>query len=97
VKAWEAQQQRYELAAAFPGCVVYTLTKSMSNSQMPHYLCTASFQKGQPSILQSRKGRSTKAGRVPASFSCPACKAGAFIRWMNAISPKYFEEITPEG
>jgi hypothetical protein len=96
MKDWDAQKQRYRLATPFPGCMVYALQKSMSDGQPAHYLCTACFQNGQPSILQSKEGRSTKEGHVHSSFSCPACKAEAFTHWNNAVSPQYFEDIQPE-
>lgn len=52
---WDAQKQRYKLAAPFAGCMVYALQKSMSDGEPPHYLCTSCFQKAQRSILQGKE------------------------------------------
>jgi len=94
MKGWDAQKQRYKLAAPFPGCMVYALQKSMSNGEPPHYFCTACFQKGQPSILQGREGKPRKeGGRIHSSFACPACGSEAFTEWMNVPAPQYFEDI----
>lgn len=96
MKDWNAQKQRYKLAAPFPGCMVYALQKSMSEGQTPHYFCAACFQNGQPSILQSREGRQTREGRVRGNFYCPVCKSEAVTGYMNAVAPQYFEDIKPE-
>jgi hypothetical protein len=96
MKDWDAQKQRYKLAAPFAGCMVYALQKSMSEGQPPHYLCASCFQKSDPSILQSREGRQTKEGRVRGNFYCPACRSEAVTGYMNAVAPEYFEDIKPE-
>jgi hypothetical protein len=96
MKAWETQKHRYKLAAPFPGCMVYALQKSTGEGETAHYLCAACFQKGEPSILQSREGRHTKEGRVHASFYCPTCRSEAVTEWMNKIAPQYFEDIVPQ-
>lgn len=93
MKNWDAEKQRYKLAAPFPGCMVFAVQKSMSNGETAHYLCATCFNRGQPSILQSREGRMTKEGRVFSSFICTACKSEAFTQYMNKVAPKYFEDI----
>ncbi len=95
MKDWNAQKQRYKLAAPFAGCMVYALQKSMSEGQTPHYLCASCFQKGESSILQSREGRHTKEGRIHSSFYCSVCRSEAVTGWMNAIPPQYLEDIQP--
>ncbi len=99
MKNWDAQKQRYKLAAPSPGCMVYALQKSMSGGETPHYLCAACFQKDQPSILQGKEGRPLKPGMgmVHASYCCPVCGSEAFTRWVNVQPPQYFEDIKPPG
>jgi hypothetical protein len=96
MKNWEAEKQRYELAAPFPGCMVYALKRSMSNGQPPHYLCTNCYQKGQPSILQAR-GQSGPVALRFAAYCCPNpnCKSEAVTRYTNVTAPQYFEDIKP--
>ena len=96
MKNWDAQKQRYKLAAPFAGCMVYALQKSMSNGEPPHYLCAACFQKGEPSILQSREAKRTKEGRDCSLFYCSVCRSEAVTGYMNTVSPQYFEDIKPE-
>lgn len=98
MKNWDAEKQRYELVAPFPGCMVYALKKSMGGGQPPHYLCTSCFQRGQPSILQGRENRTMKGGGIPySSYSCPVCNNQAFTQWTNVVAPQYFEDIKPPG
>jgi len=98
MKDWDAQKQRYKLAAPFPSCMVFALQKSMSDGQPAHYLCAACFHKGQPSILQGREGRMPKeGGRIYAAYVCPTCKSEAFTKWMNVTPPEYFEDVRPQG
>jgi hypothetical protein len=92
---WDAQKQRYRLAAPFSGCMVYALQKSMSDDETAHYLCTACFQKGQRSILQGKQTHGP--GRPSAVYYCPSCKSDAKTQWTNVTPPQYFEEITPRS
>jgi hypothetical protein len=86
---WATQKQRYKLATPFAGCMVYALQKSMSDGETPHYLCTACFQKGQPSILQGKE-----AGAMRNSYYyCPVCKSEASTQYRNVSPPAYFEDI----
>jgi hypothetical protein len=95
---WEAQKQRYKLAAPFPGCMVYALQKSMSGGETPHYLCASCYQRGQPSILQGKEGSHLLAGTgvAHALYRCPVCKSEAFSTWANVQPPQYFEDIKPK-
>jgi len=97
MKNWETEKQRYKLAAPFPGCMVYALQKAMSGGETAHYLCTACYQKGQPSILQGREAKQTKEGRGNAAFICDVCglRAEPNSPWVPA--PQYFEDIVPQG
>ena len=97
MKDWDAEKQRYELAAPFSGCMVYALKKSASDGKTAHYLCTSCYQKGQPSILQGREGRQTKEGKGHAAFICDVCGSVAETNshWVSA--PQYFEDIVPQG
>lgn len=52
MKDWEAQKQRYQLAAPYPGCLVYALKKTMSGGEPPHYICTNCYESSKRSILQ---------------------------------------------
>jgi hypothetical protein len=97
MKDWETQKQRYELAAPFPGCMVYALKKSMSDGKTAHYLCTSCYQKGQPSILQGKEGNPKKTGISYSLYYCSICGTEAFSQWVNVPKPEYFEDIKPEG
>ena len=98
MKAWEAQKKRYELAAPFPGCMVYALKRSMANGQTPHYLCTSCYQKGQPSILQDKEGRHhPKEGPIMCSYYCSHCGSQAFTQWLDVSAPEYFADIVPQA
>ena len=94
MKHWDAEKQRYKLAAPFPGCMVFAVQKSMCNGEPAHYLCATCYNKGEASILQCRQGRNTKDGREHSSFFCHVCKSEAFTQWMNVVAPKYHEELT---
>jgi hypothetical protein len=98
MKNWDAQKQRYKLAAPFPGCMVYALQKSMSGGETPHYLCASCFDKGERSILQGREGRQTKEGKPHAAYYCPnpSCRSEATTRYYNVTQPQYFEDIQPQ-
>ena len=100
MKDWDAQKERYKLAAPYPGCMVYAPQKSMSNGEPAHYICAACYQKGQRSILQGVEGRPRKeGGRLMGSYNCPnpTCKSEAFTGYMDAPAPQYFEDIKPAG
>lgn len=98
MKNWDAEKQRYELAAPFPGCMVYALKKSVGEGKTPHYLCPGCYQKGQPSILQGREGRVTKgAGKSNAAFICDVCGSAAETNSPWVPTPQYFEDIVPQG
>jgi hypothetical protein len=86
---WDSQKQRYKLAAPFVGCMVYALQKSMSDGETAHYLCTACFQKGQPSILQAKEAGSMR----NSYYCCPVCKSEASSQYRNVTPPGYFEDI----
>lgn len=92
MKDWEAQKQRYELAAPFPGCMVFALKRAMSEGQIPHYLCASCYQNGKASILQ---GREMLGGGGSAWYHCPICTSQAFTKWSNVEPPQYFEDIKP--
>jgi cell division protein FtsB len=92
MKDWDAQKQRYKLAAPFPGCMVYALQKSMNTGETAHYLCASCFQKGESSILQGIEDRT---GVRNAAYQCPVCKSLAFTAWANVTAPQYFEDIKP--
>lgn len=89
MKDWEAQKQRYELAAPFPGCMVFALKRSMSSGQTPHYLCANCYQDGKASILQGYASR----GMGTAWYQCTACNSQAFTKFSNVQAPQYFEDI----
>lgn len=93
MKDWEAQKQRYVLAAPFAGCMVYALKKDMSNGEPAHYLCVACFQKGERSILQGME--QPGGGRRSAYYLCPRreCGSQAVTQWSNVSPPEYFEDI----
>ena len=88
MKDWDAQKQRYKLAAPFSGCMVYALQKSASEGEPPHYLCASCFQKGDRAILQ---GKETKTRH--SYYFCNACGSEAETQWNNVIAPVYFEEV----
>jgi hypothetical protein len=94
MKDWDAQKQRYKLAAPSSGGMVYALQKSMSDGEPPHYLCAACFKKGQPSILQGKEGRNTKAeGWLGGCYQCPTCKSEAMTGYNDVPAPQYYEDI----
>lgn len=92
---WEAQKQRYGLAAPFAGCMVYALKKEKCEGEPPHYLCVACYQKGEKSILQ---GMEIPGGGRGAVYLCSRkeCGSQAETRWCNVTPPQYLEDIKPE-
>lgn len=92
MKAWDAQKQRYALAAPFAGCMVYALKKERSDGEPPHYLCTACFQRGERSILQ---GKERLKGSFNSVYFCPRaeCHAEAETKYGDVPVPQYFEDI----
>jgi hypothetical protein len=96
MKDWDAQRQRYKLAAPFAGCMVYAVQKAMSEGEPAHYLCAACFKKGKPSVLQSIEGSRGKGG-ARSSFYCRDCGSEAFTGYGNAVAPQYFEDIAAEA
>jgi hypothetical protein len=49
---WDAERERYELKAVYPGAFAYVPKPGMQGTEPPHWLCTACFQKREKSILQ---------------------------------------------
>lgn len=91
---WATQKLRFKLAAPFTGCMVYALQESMSDGEAPHYLCTACFQKGLPSILQVKQGKDGNG--FQSLYYCPICKSEASTGYFKVGPPEYFENIQPQ-
>jgi hypothetical protein len=53
IKAWEAEKQRYQLIAPWPGCFVYALKETSKGTEPPHWICEHCYQDGRKSILQN--------------------------------------------
>jgi hypothetical protein len=88
IKAWEREKERYALTAPWDGTVTYSLKKSMSNAEPPHWICTNCYEKGRKSILtQQQKGNSI------VEFFCPSpdCKVSfkAVGRYRHGFPVKY--------
>lgn len=92
IKNWEAESQRYELARPYNGVTVYALKKSMSNGQIPHYICASCYENGEKSVLQPHQG-----AHAYWYLTCQRqdCKASGFASHRMLASPKYAEEIEP--
>ena len=53
LEAWEAEKQRYKLTDFGGGTFAYALKPEMAAGEPPHRLCSACYQRGKKSILQS--------------------------------------------
>jgi hypothetical protein len=64
---WTTEKDRYTMVSVFGTATVYSLKKSMSKDEPPHYLCPKCYQHGQKMILQP----SNPKGFI--HIVCPAC------------------------
>lgn len=71
-KAWDAEKQRYELKAVYPGAFAYVLKADARGTEPPHWLCTSCYQRSKKSFLQN-SGRDHDA--TYSLYRCPDCKA----------------------
>ena len=69
IKSWETEKQRYQLTSPWKGTVVYSLKKSMSNGEPPHWICSNCYDNGAKSILTQQLE-----GNAIVSFFCPKCE-----------------------
>jgi len=70
LKNWEAEAQRYELAAFATDVFAYRLKESMRNGEPAHWICSKCYQKSEKGFLNYESethGRKT--------FKCVACNA----------------------
>lgn len=68
-KAWEAEQQRYELKEFPTGALAYVLKPEAANGEPPHRICPNCYQERHKSILQTYA--KVRGGE---SVECPRCK-----------------------
>ena len=70
-KTWDAEKQRYHLTQCAPGAFAFILKRSEARGEPGHALCTACYERGTKSILQSNgKGLIHEH-----AWACPSCKA----------------------
>jgi len=53
LEAWDADKKRYKLTDFGRGMSAYTLKEGMENGEPPHQLCTACYNEGHKSIMQT--------------------------------------------
>jgi hypothetical protein len=71
LKAWDTEEQDYELKSIGEGAVAYMLKKDKRGTEPPHWLCPTCFAKGQKSFLLPT-GAHPGRGWV---FNCITCGA----------------------
>ena len=75
LKAWDAEEQRYELTDFGGETFAYVLKPSMSEGEPSHRICAACYQKRHKSILQFRHPTATGQDK----YACPACETDFFF------------------
>lgn len=86
LKAWEAEKQRYELKIVAAGATTYALKEDAGGSEPPHWICTACYQKGKKSIMQSAgQAASSGLGFRKTKWKCSSCTAELLLP--NFTSP----------
>ena len=69
MKAWETEQQRYQLHEAAPGILTRRLKAGMENGEIMHEVCATCFENQKKSPLQRQRAASRMAALL-----CPSCK-----------------------
>jgi len=95
LKSWDAERQRYELKAVYPGAYAYVPKPGMEGAEPPHWLCTACFQEREKSILQGF-GRDAKEPRVR-SYNCPRCRASVRVSYTVGPDKPFVPAAQQEG
>ena len=80
---WNAERQRYELKAVFPGAFAYVVKPELQGTEPLHWLCATCYHNGKKSILQDF-------ARMPNDktwelFKCPSCAAVVKVHY--TVSP----------
>lgn len=59
MKAWEAEQEKYELSEVYPGAFAYVLKEQAQAAEPSHWLCTTCYQERKKGVMnfQERAGR----------------------------------------
>lgn len=70
LKAWEAEAQRYELAAVAPNVFAYQLKESMRKEEPAHWICSKCFQDAKKGYLNL-----TREGQITSTLTCVSCGA----------------------
>ncbi len=84
-ETWETEKQRYRLTQCAPGAFAYTVKRSEARGEPSHALCTACYERGVKSILQTN-------GELMISrhaWVCPSC--GAEMRTHGEPLPDFAE------
>jgi hypothetical protein len=68
-KAWEAEEQRYELKSLGWGAFAQVLKPEVRGGKPPHWVCTNCYSQRRISIIQNAMIRG-----VGMRWHCPACK-----------------------
>jgi hypothetical protein len=75
LKAWEVEEQRYELRSVGTGATVYVLKPDERGTKPPHWLCPNCFDQRKKSTFQST--REMERGHL--IFRCVGCKSAIAI------------------
>lgn len=84
LEQFHSDMERYQLAEAYPGSVMYSLKRSMSNGEPAHYVCANCYQTRKKSLLNC----------IPKSdgwyaFACPNCKSTIPNGYRSASAAEY--------
>ncbi len=70
-KTWDTEKQRYSLTQCAPGAFAYVVKRAEARGEPGHALCTACYERGAKSILQTN-GILMMAEHA---WVCPSCRA----------------------
>lgn len=69
-ETWDAEKQKYELKQVHRGAFAYVLKPTPENTEPPHWICAACYQRGKKAILQDLTEKHAR----DHSWVCPDCK-----------------------
>ena len=77
LKAWDAEQEDYELVALNRGASAFMLKPHARSTKPPHWLCPNCFANRKKSFLLPTANKSA----VETSFVCTPCGSAVFLRY----------------
>lgn len=83
LKAWDGENDRYELKDVSAGAFVYVPKAGMEGGEPPHWLCAHCYQHTKKSLMQPQ-GRT--ADNTWMTWKCPACGSGFRTHWATKPS-----------